>query len=66
MLSRAKGWQRSELAQLDAGGMDIARIRNLIDNIDHNMNTLPQETIDLRKLRDLKAFFEAELRKRGG
>ena len=65
MLNRAKGWQPAELAQIETDTMDAARIRNLLRNIDRSMETLPRETIDLHKLRDLKFFFETELKKRG-
>ena len=65
MLNRANGFKRSDLDQIHADTMDVERIRNLIGNIDKNIDSLPQTTCDLHKLRDLKSFFQAELRKRG-
>lgn len=65
MLNRAKGWQREELAQIKTDSMDIDRIRNLIANIDASMNKIHNNPVDSKKLRDLKAFFESELKDRG-
>lgn len=65
MQNRAQGWQRNELEQLNASGMDVGRIRNLIANIDNNLKASHNSPIDSRKLRNLKDFFELELRKRG-
>jgi len=61
----AKGWQSDELAQIKADTMDIERIRHLITNIDNSMKNMHNNPIDSKKLRDLKAFFEKELRNRG-
>jgi len=61
--SEARSWDRSELDQLNATSMDIERITNLIGNINISMeNTVNPK--DVRKLRDLKLFFEKELKKR--
>lgn len=59
------GWQKSELDAINASVMDINRIHNMIARIDSNLKALHTSPIDARKLRDLKAFFERELRKRG-
>ena len=65
VLNRAKGWQQEELAQIKTDSMDIERIRNLIANIDANMKNVHNNPVDSKKLRDLKAFFESELKDRG-
>ena len=63
MLNQAIGWQRSELEQIDTHGMDAERLKRLIANIDRTMQTI-HSSLDSRKLRDLKSFFELELKKR--
>ena len=65
MQQHNRGWQKSELEAINASAMDITRIHNMIANIDNNLKSLQTSPIDTRKLRDLKAFFERELRKRG-
>lgn len=65
MINTAHGWQRSELEQLNASTMEIDRIHNLIRNINSNLKALHNSPVDARKLQDLKAFFETELKKRG-
>ncbi|MFT6094112.1 MAG: hypothetical protein ACJA2Q_002014 [Pseudohongiellaceae bacterium] len=61
----AHGWQRDELEQLNASTMEVDRIHNLIQNINNNLKALHNSPVDARKLQDLKAFFENELKKRG-
>lgn len=65
MHKQSHGWQRDELAQLNASGMDIDRIQNLIANIDSNLKALHNSPVDARKLQELRSFFESELKKRG-
>lgn len=65
LINTAHGWQRSELEQLNASAMEIDRIHNLINNINSNLKALHNSPVDARKLQDLKAFFETELKKRG-
>ncbi|NKB35150.1 MAG: hypothetical protein GKR91_18795 [Pseudomonadales bacterium] len=65
MLNQAKGWQREELAKIETDTMDIERIRHLIANIDASMKNMHNNPIDSKKLRDLKAYFELELKNRG-
>ena len=61
--SQARSWDRSELDQINATDMDIERINNLLRNISLSMeNTINPK--DVRKLRDLKLYFEKELKKR--
>jgi hypothetical protein len=60
-----RGWQKSELEAINASAMDIDRIQHMITNIDNNLKALQASPIDARKLRDLKVFFEKELRNRG-
>ncbi len=55
---------KTELDSINASGMDIDRIHNMITKIDSNLKALHTSPIDARKLRDLKAFFEKELRNR--
>lgn len=64
MHKSAHGWQRDELAQLNASAMEIDRIHNLIRNINDNLKALHNSPVDARKLKDLKAYFEKELKKR--
>jgi len=64
VLQRADGWARSDLKRLDAEHMDVERILHLIANIDASMNAI-HSVCDSRKLLELKAFFELELRRRG-
>ncbi len=64
MQQQNHGWQKSELEAINASSMDINRIHNLINKIDSNLKALHSSPIDARKLRDLKAFFEKELRNR--
>lgn len=61
----APAWERQELAQIKADTMDIERIRHLIANIENSMKQMHNNPIDSKKLRDLKAYFEKELRQRG-
>lgn len=65
MQQQKRGWEKSELEAINASSMDVGRIQNMIVNIDNNLKALQTSPIDERKLRDLKAFFERELRKRG-
>lgn len=61
--SQARTWNRSELDQINATDMDIERIYSLLRNINISMeNTVNPK--DVRKLRELKVFFERELKKR--
>lgn len=60
-----RSWKRSELDEINASAMDIDRIHNMINNIDNNLKAMHASPLDGRKLRELKAFFEQELRKRG-
>lgn len=64
MHNSAHGWQKEELEQLNASGMEVDRIHNLIRNIDNNLGALHNSPVDARKLQDLKAYFENELEKR--
>ncbi|HAG70881.1 MAG TPA: hypothetical protein DCL66_01635 [Gammaproteobacteria bacterium] len=64
MRKSANGWQRDELEQLEASSMEVDRIHNLINNINNNLKALHNSPVDARKLRDLKIFFQNELKKR--
>jgi hypothetical protein len=60
----AHGWQKDELEQLNASGMEVDRIHSLIRNINNNLGALHNSPVDARKLQDLKGYFENELKKR--
>jgi hypothetical protein len=62
---RNPSWQPEDLAELRAQEMDRKRLHKLIDNIDTNLRNLPNTPLDARKLRELRDFFAAELRRRG-
>ena len=64
MKPAAKGWEKSDLGNLNANGMDVARIQSLIANIDASM-AASHSPFDARKLRSLKEYFENELKNRG-
>ena len=61
----AQGWEKSELEALNVPALDLGRLNNLIRNIDNNLNAPHHSPLDARKLRELKGYFEKELRKRG-
>ena len=64
MATKPKSWQSSELEQFQADSMDIERLEAMIANIESSIAT-NVTNLDTKKLRELKAFFEKELKKRG-
>lgn len=62
-MSQAQGWENRELDGLDAGSMDARRIQSFLDRINDSMSAVVTPD-DVRKLQQLKVFFEKELQRR--
>ena len=64
MIAKPKSWQSSELQQIQTDSMDVERLKTMLANIESSIaNNVNQ--LDAKKLRELKAFFEKELKNRG-
>lgn len=64
MIAKPKSWQRSELQQIQTDSMDVERLKSMLANIENSIaNNVNQ--LDAKKLRELKTFFEKELKNRG-
>lgn len=61
----ARSWKPEELESIEASSLETRRLRNIIANIDSNLENLPNSPVDARKLRELRDFFIRELRDRG-
>ena len=64
ILNKTNGWERTDLERIPAAAMDADRIRLMLSNIENSMASAVNSK-DNKKLRDLKSFFEKELRRRG-
>ena len=64
VLNSTDGWQRTDLERIPTQTMDAQRIKSMLANIESSMaNNVNSK--DNKKLRELKNFFERELRRRG-
>ena len=64
MAAKPNIWQRSELEQIQTDSMDVERLRSMLANIENSIASNVNQ-LDAKKLRELKAFFEKELKNRG-
>ena len=64
MAAKPKTWQRSELEQIQTDSMDVDRLKAMLTNIENSIASNVNQ-LDAKKLRELKAFFEKELKNRG-
>ena len=64
MIAKPKSWQRSELQQIQTDSMDVERLKTMLANIENSIASNVNQ-LDAKKLRELKAFFEKELKNRG-
>ena len=64
MPKKTDSWQRSDLEKIPTQSMDAQRLKSMLANIESSMSANVNSK-DNKKLRELKAFFERELRRRG-
>ena len=64
MAAKLKTWQRSDLEQIQTDSMDVDRLKAMLTNIENSIASNVNQ-LDAKKLRELKAFFEKELKNRG-
>ena len=61
---KTESWQRTDLEKIPTQTMDAQRLKSMLSNIESSM-AADVNNKDNKKLRELKAFFERELRRRG-
>lgn len=64
MPKRTDSWQRTDLERIPTKSMDAQRLKSMLSNIESSIASNVNSK-DNKKLRELKAFFERELRRRG-
>ena len=64
MAAKPNTWQRSDLEQIQTDSMDVERLKTMLTNIENSIASNVNQ-MDAKKLRELKAFFEKELKNRG-